>query len=62
MPHLFYVFIGLLFRRVMLMSGSALAPWARAGAPRNTSRSLAQGLNCPTSPPAAVTECLRLIR
>ena len=30
---------GMLFHRVILMSGSALSSWARASAPHNTSRS-----------------------
>jgi neuroligin len=50
---------GLLFHRVILMSGSALSPWARATSPHNTSRSLAAGLNCPTSPPHNTVRCLR---
>ena len=29
---------GLLFHRVILMSGSALSSWARASSPHNTSR------------------------
>ncbi|XP_023324105.1 neuroligin-4, X-linked [Eurytemora carolleeae] len=52
---------GMLFRRVILMSGSALAPWARASSPTNTSRALALSLSCPSSPPHLVVECLRKI-
>ena len=51
----------MLFRRVILMSGSALAPWARASSPTNTSRALALSLSCPSSPPHLVVECLRNI-
>jgi len=50
---------GLLFHRVILMSGSALSPWARATNPHNTSKGLAAALNCPTSPPHNMVRCLR---
>ena len=35
---------GLLFHRVILMSGSALSSWARASSPHNTSRYLPSSL------------------
>ena len=54
-------FAGLLFRRVVLMSGSALSPWAQASAPLNTSRKLASNLGCPAAPPHQAVDCLRKI-
>ena len=50
---------GLLFRRVVLMSGSALSPWAQASAPLNTPRRLTASLGCPPGPAHQTVDCLR---
>ncbi|XP_037089829.1 LOW QUALITY PROTEIN: neuroligin-4, X-linked-like [Pollicipes pollicipes] len=50
--------LGLLFHRVILMSGSSLAPWALLSGPLNATRQLARHTNC-TPSQTALLPCLR---
>ena len=48
-----------LFSRVILMSGSALSPWAVARDADSYTKLMAKGLNCPTHDNLLMVECLR---
>ncbi|XP_054709023.1 neuroligin-4, X-linked-like [Uloborus diversus] len=48
-----------LFHRAIMMSGSALSPWAIARDANFYARQIARTLGCPTAKPAALLECLR---
>ncbi|XP_043213404.1 neuroligin-2-like isoform X2 [Amphibalanus amphitrite] len=50
--------LGLLFHRVILMSGSSLSPWALLSNPLNATVQLAAGVNC-TATQSALLPCLR---
>ncbi|CAL1265206.1 unnamed protein product [Larinioides sclopetarius] len=48
-----------LFHRAIMMSGSALSPWAIARDANIYAQQIARTLGCPTSQPATLLECLR---
>ena len=45
----FFLFLGMLFHRVILMSGSALSPWAVVTDPTKTTLEVAKAFNCSTT-------------
>lgn len=51
-----------LFTRAIVMSGSALAPWAIARDSETYAKILGKSLNCPTSDSSEMTDCLRTKR
>lgn len=48
-----------LFQRGIMMSGSALSPWAMSRDSVKYTRQVARELNCPTDDNRALIECLR---
>ncbi|GFQ85285.1 neuroligin-4, X-linked [Trichonephila clavata] len=48
-----------LFQRAIMMSGSALSPWAVARDANYYAQQIARTLGCPTDQPATLLECLR---
>lgn len=50
-----------LFKRAMLLSGSALSRWAIVEDPRRSAAKLAAAVNCSTADPASVVSCLKAV-
>ncbi|CAG0902653.1 unnamed protein product [Darwinula stevensoni] len=48
-----------LFDRLILMSGSALSPWALSSRPRDYARDLGRRLRCSTGPDPMLLQCIR---
>ena len=51
-----------LFTRAIVMSGSALSPWAIARDAETYAKTLGKAVNCPTSDSTEMTDCLRAKR
>jgi len=55
------ILISGLFHRAITISGSALNPWTMHSHPALAAQELAENLDCPKEPSAALAECLKAV-